>query len=279
MCFSVPQAIIELPKTAKASWNSVTNLHHLMAQHLSLDTTKREILFSPNLSFLTHLPNSPYVSSHASCYLHWEKQVVNQNFYVSLISPYIFLCKVFAVQILRWNSGIEWLISQRMYHLLIPFICALNFSLHMYSLYLVKNFFLSFFAGGILTPAPTPTSVSPTVPQEPVTKPTVPKLPTPLPVTSVSSLSPETSPLGILSPSATTAAVSMAMNGAKRVLGTSQENNGSDGEPDEKRPRSSQEVRWSSEENNKDWNIIYWAKMPLGLRFGESTSLNNILPV
>lgn len=95
-------------------------------------------------------------------------------------------------------------------------------------------------SGGLLTPSPTPTAVSPTgAAQEASIKPQVPKLPNPLPLPLVTTatLTPESSPLGVLSPAATTAAVSLAMNGAKRALSTSQGPNSADEEPEIKRPK------------------------------------------
>ena len=64
------------------------------------------------------------------------------------------------------------------------------------------------------------------------------KLLAPIVAPAVGTLTPETSPLGVLSPSATTAAVSQAMNGAKRALGTSDSAENSEEEPSVKR------VRW-----------------------------------
>ena len=99
---------------------------------------------------------------------------------------------------------------------------------------------LFFLSGGVLTPIPTPTSISPTgCHQDVATKQQVSKVPTPLPLPLVSSgtLTPDSSPLGILSPAATTAAVSMAMNGAKRVLSGSQVGDEYDDEPEVKRQR------------------------------------------
>ncbi|XP_078348523.1 uncharacterized protein LOC144633549 [Oculina patagonica] len=94
-------------------------------------------------------------------------------------------------------------------------------------------------AGGLLTPIPTPTSVSPTGAQDASTKPPVSKIPTPLPLPLVTTgtLTPDSSPLGVLSPAATTAAVSMAMNGAKRALSSSQAPTGNNEEPEIKRQK------------------------------------------
>lgn len=93
-----------------------------------------------------------------------------------------------------------------------------------------------FLQGGVLTPAPTPTNVSPTG-QEPVHRP---KLPAPLVMTHVTTLTPESSPLGILSPSATTAAVSLVMNSAKRMLNPTVNESGTQ-EPDVKKFKSEQQ--------------------------------------
>ncbi|KAM7432735.1 Forkhead box protein K2 [Porites harrisoni] len=114
-------------------------------------------------------------------------------------------------------------------------------------------------SGGLLTPIPTP-GVSPTGPtQEAASKPQVVKVPNPLPLPLVTtaSLTPETSPLGVLSPAATTAAVSMAMNGAKRALSTSQAPASTDNEPDIKRQKlvQQQNVVWQNrpvESNNQE---------------------------
>ena len=95
------------------------------------------------------------------------------------------------------------------------------------------------FSGGLLTPIPTPTSVSPTGTQDASAKPQISKIPNPLPLPLVTTgtLTPDSSPLGVLSPAATTAAVSMAMNGAKRALSTSQAPTSNDEEPEIKRQK------------------------------------------
>ncbi|KAJ7340463.1 Forkhead box protein K2 [Desmophyllum pertusum] len=94
-------------------------------------------------------------------------------------------------------------------------------------------------SGGLLTPIPTPTSVSPTGTQDASAKPQISKIPNPLPLPLVTTgtLTPDSSPLGVLSPAATTAAVSMAMNGAKRALSTSQAPTSNDEEPEIKRQK------------------------------------------
>ena len=94
-------------------------------------------------------------------------------------------------------------------------------------------------SGGLLTPIPTPTNVSPTATQDPTAKPPVAKIPTPLPLPLVTTgtITPDSSPLGVLSPAATTAAVSMAMNGAKRALSASQAPTDGNEEPDIKRQK------------------------------------------
>ncbi|XP_020914191.1 forkhead box protein K1 [Exaiptasia diaphana] len=89
-------------------------------------------------------------------------------------------------------------------------------------------------SGGVLTPALTPTNVSPTG-QDPPQKP---KPPAPLVMTNITTLTPESSPLGILSPSATTAAVSMVMNSAKRMLNPTPIEN----EPNVKKFKSESEI-------------------------------------
>lgn len=95
----------------------------------------------------------------------------------------------------------------------------------------------------MLTPIPTPTSVSPTGAQDTSVKPQVPKVPHPLPLPLVTTgtITPDSSPLGVLSPAATTAAVSMAMNGAKRALSTSQPLPNNEEEPEIKRQKLSQQ--------------------------------------
>lgn len=94
-------------------------------------------------------------------------------------------------------------------------------------------------SGGLLTPIPTPTNVSPTATQDSSGKPAVSKIPTPLPLPLVTTgtITPDSSPLGVLSPAATTAAVSMAMNGAKRALSASQAPTDNNEEPDIKRQK------------------------------------------
>lgn len=91
----------------------------------------------------------------------------------------------------------------------------------------------------MLTPIPTPTNVSPTATQDSSAKPPVAKIPTPLPLPLVTTgtITPDSSPLGVLSPAATTAAVSIAMNGAKRALSASQAPTDSNEEPDIKRQK------------------------------------------
>ncbi|XP_031563321.1 forkhead box protein K1-like [Actinia tenebrosa] len=93
-------------------------------------------------------------------------------------------------------------------------------------------------SAGVLTPAPTPTNVSPTG-QEPIAKP---RLPAPLVVTSIATLTPESSPLGVLSPSATTAAVSMVMNSAKRMLNPSMHAGHGNQEPEAKKFKAEAEI-------------------------------------
>lgn len=103
-----------------------------------------------------------------------------------------------------------------------------------------SNKFDVYISGGLLTPIPTPTAVSPTATaQEGSTKPQVQKVPNPLPLplASTATLTPESSPLGVLSPAATTAAVSLAMNGAKRALSTGQGLTNADVEPEIKRQK------------------------------------------
>ena len=122
-----------------------------------------------------------------------------------------------------------------------------------------RNYWSVCISGGLLTPIPTP-GVSPTGPtQEAASKPQVVKVPNPLPLPLVTtaSLTPETSPLGVLSPAATTAAVSMAMNGAKRALSTTQAPASTDNEPDIKRQKlvQQQNVVWQNrpvESNNQE---------------------------
>lgn len=94
-------------------------------------------------------------------------------------------------------------------------------------------------SGGLLTPIPTPTNVSPTATQDSSGKPAVSKIPTPLPLPLVTTgtITPDSLPLGVLSPAATTAAVSMAMNGAKRALSASQAPTDNNEEPDIKRQK------------------------------------------
>ena len=99
-----------------------------------------------------------------------------------------------------------------------------------------------FVLGGLLTPIPTPTNVSPTGTQDMSVKPQISKVPNPLPlpIVTTGTLTPDSSPLGVLSPAATTAAVSMAMNGAKRPLSTSQPLTNSEEEHEIKRQKLSQ---------------------------------------
>ncbi|XP_068673091.1 forkhead box protein K1-like [Montipora foliosa] len=95
-------------------------------------------------------------------------------------------------------------------------------------------------SGGLLTPSPTPTAVSPTgIAHEITAKPQALKVPNPLalPLVTTANLNPESSPLGVLSPAATTAAVSMAMNGAKRILSSCHGPNSGDTEPEIKRQK------------------------------------------
>ena len=66
------------------------------------------------------------------------------------------------------------------------------------------------------------------------------KILAPIVAPAVGTLTPETSPLGVLSPSATTAAVSQAMNGAKRTLGPVDSSENIEEEPSVKR------VRWDA---------------------------------
>ncbi|XP_067045315.1 forkhead box protein K1-like [Acropora muricata] len=106
-------------------------------------------------------------------------------------------------------------------------------------------------SGGLLTPIPTPTAVSPTgTTQESATKPQMQKVPNPLPLPSVTTatLTPESSPLGVLSPAATTAAVSMAMNGAKRMLSSCHGPGIADTETEVKRQKllQQQNIMWSN---------------------------------
>lgn len=86
--------------------------------------------------------------------------------------------------------------------------------------------------------------------QEAATKPQMQKVPNPLPLPSVTTatLTPESSPLGVLSPAATTAAVSMAMNGAKRMLSSCHGPSIADTEPEVKRQKllQQQNIMWSN---------------------------------
>jgi len=112
-------------------------------------------------------------------------------------------------------------------------------------------------SGGLLTPIPTPTgSASPTgTAQDASNKPHIPKVPNALPlslVTTTATLTPESSPLGVLSPAATTAAVSMAMNGAKRALSTSHAPSNADEEPEIKRQKLVQQnAVWQNSQAEK----------------------------
>lgn len=70
----------------------------------------------------------------------------------------------------------------------------------------------------------------------------------PLPSVTTATLTPESSPLGVLSPAATTAAVSMAMNGAKRMLSSCHGPSIADTEPEVKRQKllQQQNIMWSN---------------------------------
>lgn len=106
---------------------------------------------------------------------------------------------------------------------------------------------LKYLPSGILTPAPTPTNAASMSPaQEYVNRPPI-KMLAPIVAPAVGTLTPETSPLGVLSPSATTAAVSQAMNGAKRTLGPGDSLENIEEEPSIKRVRWDPAAREQSE--------------------------------
>ena len=64
-------------------------MQHLIFMQVCSSNTTEHIHILCLLFPHTTPPNSPYISSHTSCYLHWEKQVVDQTFHKNLISSYI----------------------------------------------------------------------------------------------------------------------------------------------------------------------------------------------